>query len=62
MKYSIYFLILGFSLLSCTKEEIKIRVDKVENNMIHFTIKNNSEKESIRFLKPKHNYLCYEGG
>lgn len=62
MKSIVYFLLLGFGLLSCNKDEIKIKVDKVENNMIHFTIKNNFEKESIRFLKPKHNYLCYEGG
>lgn len=41
------------------QDKIKINIYKVENNIIYYTILNNTE-ETIEFLKPQHNYLCYE--
>lgn len=42
------------------KEKVEIKIDHIDNNMIYFSIQNNTQ-DSIQFLKPKHNYLCYEG-
>lgn len=42
------------------KEDVEIRINYIDHNMIYFSIQNNT-KDSIQFLKPKHNYLCYEG-
>ncbi|MGB6084379.1 hypothetical protein [Moheibacter sp.] len=56
-----HFIFFFLIIQSCTQNgKIKISVDQIENNQIHFSILNNLE-DSIKLLKPKSNYLCYEG-
>lgn len=58
-----FLLILTFLLIincSSNKDEVTFN-SEIKKNTIYFSIKNKLKNKSIFLIKPKHNYICYDG-